>query len=155
MPTLHIVPGSTLPAEARSRIVKVTEAYVAAANALDAVAVVAMLADDVVYDSQWTRAPIQGRQVVGDYIAAKYLTMRRSEAARPEFRLGRIDLQQGADYPVALVTQFGKAEAFVALSVDASGRIVSHDILGLTPPASRVRICEEGSISPVMPLTPK
>lgn len=144
MPTLHITPGLTLPAEASSRIVKMTEAYVIAANALDVVAVITMLADDVVYESQWTRAPIQGRQAVGNYMAAKYLTMRRSEAARPEFRLGQIDLPQGADYPVALVTQFGKSDAFVALSVDDSGLITRHDILGLAPPASQVRTSRSG-----------
>lgn len=139
MPSLHIVPGPELPAEDRARIAQTTKDYIVAANALDAVAIVVLLADDVVYESQWTLAPIVGRQAVGDYITKKYDTIRSSKAARPEFQLGRIDLPQGSDYPVALVTQFGKAEAYVALSVDAIGRIVRHDILGLVPPASRVR----------------
>ncbi len=140
MPTLHIVAGQELPAEDRACIVQTTESYIAAANALDAARIIAMLAEEVTYESQWTLAPIEGRQAVADYITKKYDTMRRSEAARPEFRLGRIDLPLGVNYPVALVTQFGKAEAFIALAVDAAGRIVRHDILGLAPPASQVSV---------------
>ena len=137
---VRLIQGPPLPAEERERLVKATEAYIAAASVLDAAGIVAMLAEEVTYESQWTLEPIKGRQAVGDYITAKYQTVRRSEAARPEFQLGRVDLPQGAAYPVALVTQFGKAEAFVALSVDAEGRIARHDILGLAPPASEVRI---------------
>ena len=137
---VRLMQGPPLPAEDRLRLVKVTQAYIAAASALDAAGIVAMLAEDVTYESQWTLLPIKGRQAVGDYITAKYQTMRRSEAARPEFQLGRVDLPQGADYPVALVTQFGKKEAFVALSVDTEGRIIRHDILGLVPPANEVRV---------------
>ena len=137
---VRLMQGPSLPAEDRARLAKATEAYIAAAGALDAAGIVAMLAEEVTYESQWTSEPIKGRRAVGDYITAKYATVRRSGAARPEFQLGRIDLPQGADYPVVLVTQFGKAEAFVALSVDTQGRIVRHDILGLMPPASEVRI---------------
>jgi hypothetical protein len=137
---VRLVQGPPLLPPDRERLMKVTRSYIAAAGALDAAGIVAMLAEEAVYESQWTLAPIVGRQAVGDYIAAKYATMRRSEGARPEFRLGRVDLPKGADYPVALVTQFGKAEAFVALSVNADGKIVRHDILGLVPPASSVRV---------------
>ncbi len=137
---VHVVPGGPLSEEDRTRIVKTTEAYIEAASRLDAPGVIKLLASDVVYESQWTLEPIEGRKSVGDYITAKYHTVRRSEAARPEFQLGRIDLPEGAEYPVALVTQFGKAEAFVALSVDPEGQITRHDILGLAPRASEVKI---------------
>jgi hypothetical protein len=139
---VRLMQGPPLSAERRAHLVTATEAYIAAAGALDALSIVAMLAEDVIYESQWTLAPLNGRRAVGDYITAKYETMRRSEGAHPKFQLGRIDLPEGADYPVALVTQFGKAEAFVALSVNTEGRIVRHDILGLVPPASEVRIEE-------------
>ena len=137
---VRVIPGPPLPAEEHARLVKATKAYIAAAGALDATGVAAMLAEDVTYESQWTLEPIKGRQAVGDYITKKYETVRRSAGARPEFQLGRIDLPEGVDYPVALVTQFGRAESFVALAVDVEGRIVRHDFLGLVPHASEVRI---------------
>jgi ketosteroid isomerase-like protein len=78
---VQLISGSPLPGEERARLVRATEAYIAAAGALDAAGIVAMLAEDVIYESQWTLEPIKGRQAVGDYITAKYETMRRSEAA--------------------------------------------------------------------------
>ncbi len=139
MPTVRLVPGSPLSPEREDRIVAATTAYIKAAQALDAAGVTALLADDVIYESQWTLEPIAGRSAVGDYIAAKYSTISRSGGARPELCLGRVDLPEGLDYPVALVTQFGKREAFVALTLDDAGKIKRHDFLGLMPHVDLVR----------------
>jgi hypothetical protein len=40
---------------------------------------------------------------------------------------------------VALVTQFGRRQAFVALTVDEDGKIERHDILGLVPSVDQVK----------------
>lgn len=116
----RLTPPILLPPEEAVRIRQTTTAYVEVARALDAPAVTALLADDVVYESQWVLEPIVGRKAVGDYIAGKYLAICRPDAAKLEICLGTIDLPQGLDYPVALVTQFGKRVCFVALTVDDS-----------------------------------
>jgi hypothetical protein len=60
---VRVIPGPALPAEERARLVKATEAYIAAARFLDAAGIVAMLAEEVTYESQWTLKPIKPRPV--------------------------------------------------------------------------------------------
>jgi hypothetical protein len=132
--------GHALLAADRERITKATEAYCTAANALDADSIIAMLAENVSYESQWVFESLTGQVAVGDHIKGKYQTIRQSETARPLFQLGLVDLPFERDYPVALVTQFGKTEAFIALTIDAGGQILRHEILGEAPHVSSVRL---------------
>jgi hypothetical protein len=108
--------------------------------ALDASAVIALLAEDVIYESQWVPTPLRGKKAVSDYIAAKFDTVRRSREAALSFGVGFVDLPAGQDYPVALLTQFGKRECFIALTLDESGLVSRLDFLGILPPASQVRL---------------
>ena len=139
MAVVHLNPGPTLPVEHRKRHLALTHVFIDAANDLDSAHIVRMLAEDVTYESQWTQRPIRGRAAVGEFIACKYATMRGAEGAKPSFELGYVDLPTGRDYPVALVTQPGMRQAFIALTASDTGQILRHDILELVPSVESVR----------------
>jgi hypothetical protein len=109
---------------------------VLARNALDAPALVKLLSDDVIYDSQHSLTPITGKPEVSRYLEQRFAYFRTGDGSRYRGRFvpGAINLPEAARHPCAIV--YGEANLAVevwVLKLDEADKIRRIDILTTVP----------------------
>ncbi len=137
------VPGPRMEGGAFSSINDATMSFARAFSALDPEPIIAMMADDVVYEGQHVREPIVGLDEVSKYLRARYTFIReRIERTKGHLTLamGEVGLPEAENYPCAIgINADDEPEMLFVISLDKGGRIDRLDLLSVAPRPEEAR----------------
>lgn len=128
-----LAPGSTLNAETAAQIEAMTIAYGNAFIAFDAAKAIALMSQDVIYESQSVHYPLVGLKDVSDYLTARWAYFEANLSDVFNLALGKVDLPEGKDHPCLIIMRVDDPEGLVALRFDDAGKIKRIDMLHVLP----------------------
>jgi hypothetical protein len=128
-------PDRLSPAE-RKRHWELLEIIRLSRETLDPEPLIAVLSENVAYDSQSIQTPLNGRDAVADYFRGRFEFFRslRGKTDLGRFIPATIGLPQGANYPCLIFEVGGDRQAIYHLGLSDAGLIQLIQILTVAPP---------------------
>ena len=133
--TSYIVPGPIMDATAIADYDEALAVIRDARAALDPEPIIERLSPDAVYEAQNVLAPLDGYEVIAEYLRERFAFFRKLTAERDigVMRLGRVSLPQAASHPCLIFEADGEWQALWVLTLNPIGAISRIDILTVAP----------------------
>ena len=148
MQHVSLAPGRPLKSEAAAEIEAVTIAYGNAFTDFDAAKAIALMAADVVYESQSVLNPLIGLEDVSAFLEARWAFFERNLSDELNIALGKVDIPEGRDHPCLILMRVDVPEGLVVLKLNDGGKIKRVDMLHVLPrPSDAVHLTN-------LPITP-
>ena len=112
------------------RIAEATERFSEGFSALDAEKIIAMLAEDIIYEGQHITHPIEGKPEVSQYIRNRFKILRERKT-EPILELAEVTLPLIEDYPCAVGLDNGSPSMIFSLTL--SEEVTRIDLYSILP----------------------